>query len=715
MVLLFAVTAGLLAQEPAGLPAETQATPAIKDPLFSIGLNPGVAVALGADTAITNLGFGAELFGRLRIPIDFPLRVRLGGGYDLVPLGKNPLDVNVTLHLLSAQAGIEAGITPVPKLFIGAYGVAGYYLALVAPDNETGGSNPLFGGGLLASYQLGPSFSLGLDAAYRYYYGLYDTLQIGLTASFTLGARPAATTIQIAPQQQGPQPLQTLDLSKAELNAFPAFYKYYATHPIGTLSLENKGATEIKITSITLAAKDIMDNPTEAAVKAPSIPAGAQVDVDIFAFFNNSVLSKAERDKKSVNVVVEGEADGQKFRNEFVRTLNLYGRNDTTWDDDRRAAAFVTARDATVSKFAKNISSMVAGRASRMIDENLLAAVAMHEALALYGLKYQVDPTSSYEKLSASSTSIDYLQFPRQTLENLSGDCDDLSILYCSLLEALGVPSAFITVPGHIYTAFALKLSAQEAQSIFATAADLIVARDGVVWVPVEVTSIDGGFIKAWSTGAKEWREWSAKSQAQLWPISEAWKLYESVPAYSGDAATLYLPADYKVTAVYLEEIMRFIDQQIGPKVAELNKTITATNDIRAINRLGVLYAKYGKTNEARAEFLRIIAKNEYVPALVNLGNLALQAEDITGAEGYYARAKNKEPNNVGVLIGLAKLYYEQEKWTDAKNLYAQVKRLDATVAAQFAYLDQQGEQASRAADESGAKTTMYWPEEAAK
>jgi hypothetical protein len=34
------------------------------------------------------------------------------------------------------------------------------------------------------------------------------------------------------------------------------------------------------------------------------------------------------------------------------------------------------------------------------------------------------------------------------------GDCDDLSILYCSLLEVLGLDTAFITVPGHIYAAF---------------------------------------------------------------------------------------------------------------------------------------------------------------------------------------------------------------------------------------------------------------------
>jgi transglutaminase-like putative cysteine protease len=32
-----------------------------------------------------------------------------------------------------------------------------------------------------------------------------------------------------------------------------------------------------------------------------------------------------------------------------------------------------------------------------------------------------------------------------------AGDCDDLSILYCSLLEAIGIRTAFVTIPGHIF------------------------------------------------------------------------------------------------------------------------------------------------------------------------------------------------------------------------------------------------------------------------
>ena len=44
---------------------------------------------------------------------------------------------------------------------------------------------------------------------------------------------------------------------------------------------------------------------------------------------------------------------------------------------------------------------------------------------------------------------VDFLQFPRQTLVYGAGDCDDISILYNSLLESVGIRTAFITIPGH--------------------------------------------------------------------------------------------------------------------------------------------------------------------------------------------------------------------------------------------------------------------------
>jgi hypothetical protein len=66
----------------------------------------------------------------------------------------------------------------------------------------------------------------------------------------------------------------------------------------------------------------------------------------------------------------------------------------------------------------------------------------------------------------------------------------------------IGVETAFITVPGHIYAAFALKASEEETRKTFSTAVDLIF-RNGVAWIPVEITIFQESFEKAWQTGAK--------------------------------------------------------------------------------------------------------------------------------------------------------------------------------------------------------------------
>ena len=89
----------------------------------------------------------------------------------------------------------------------------------------------------------------------------------------------------------------------------------------------------------------------------------------------------------------------------------------------------------------------------------------MFQALGLSGLNYVVDPASSYAELSRNKLAVDYLKYPAETLSYGSGDCDDLSACYCALLSSVGIPTAFITVPGHIFMAFALDMDPAAAKA----------------------------------------------------------------------------------------------------------------------------------------------------------------------------------------------------------------------------------------------------------
>ena len=252
----------------------------------------------------------------------------------------------------------------------------------------------------------------------------------------------------------------------------------------------------------------------------------------------------------SANVFVDYTVAGAQRRQEYTETLRINNRNAMNWEDDQRAAAFVTARDPTVLKFSRNVTAMLKGKASSALNAKLLLAMGMHEALCLYGLEYVVDPTTPFIEFSQKKDAVDFLQFPQQTLEYKAGDCDDLSILYCAILESVGVDTAFITVPGHIYMAASLDMNPEEARRVFLRPDDLVF-RGGRTWLPLEVTLRDGDFLKAWDSGAKQWRENLARGAAELLPVKECWEKYEAV-GFSSAVVSIAMPADDQVAKAVL-------------------------------------------------------------------------------------------------------------------------------------------------------------------
>jgi hypothetical protein len=487
---------------------------------------------------------------------------------------------------------------------------------------------------------------------------------------------------------------------------FPIFLKYYDDHPIGTAKLKNTGSTAITQIKVQLIVKEYMTD-RKLCAGPDSLAPGEEKDVQLYALFTKNVLDISEATKAQANISVEYTAAGESKTKEFVETASFLNRNNMTWDDDNRIAAFVTLNDKLVMVF-RSAAVTIVDQASAAVDKNLRTAMALHNALGLYGMKYWSDPKSSYQALSASDTQVDYLQFPEQTLQLKTGDCDDLSILESALLEASSVPTAFITVPGHIFIAFQLSMSQAEAKKAFLKPDDLIFKNDAA-WVPVEVTSIKDGFLKAWETGAKEWRESDTRGQASFFRFQDARAKYAPV-GFSSTAPALSLPAEAALVKAYAAEVKTFISREIATQVSAIQAEIKKDGGLpQTRNKLGVLYARYGLTAEASAEFERVLKAAEYVPALVNLGNIAFLAGDAKKALGWYERAQKKEPDKATVLLCIARANQELENYGKVKEAYGRLKTVDSALAAQFTYLDLQGSEATRAADIAGISQTVVW------
>jgi tetratricopeptide (TPR) repeat protein len=661
---------------------------------FSLELSPALNIPLGPKlpdgTPYYTIGGGVSLKGEYVLPFAPFLYTGLAMDVDLAPI--NSAQKSVTYLAIGPQLGVM--YAPIPRLMLKLAGYGGIYFGMIEQGTAPG---PFFAGLADVSFLLNPSLSLGVGGTYKQYFTaegtVYQGIGVNLGAKYHIGAGKKKADLRITP-----------DLAPI----FPLFYSYYDKNPAGSLTLKNEDRSDLENVTVSFLVKQYMEQ-AKVCAQFPRLARGQQEQVPVYALFKDSIFAVTEGTKVAGEIQVAYRYLGREITDSYPITVTVNNRNALTWDDNRKAAAFVTAKDPLILSFAKRIAAGVdtAGRIS--FNGKFRIAMGLFEAMGADKIGYVQDPTTPYAELSADKTALDYLQFPGQTLAYKAGDCDDLSILYCALLESVGVRAAFITAPGHIFMAFSLDMEAEQARKTFLNPNDLIF-RGNEPWVPVEITLVRDGFLKAWQIGAKEWREASGASTAGFYPIREAWKVYEPV-GFSEIKEAIILPDSGEVLREYKNELERFIGGEVEPRASRLKSELKASpNNAKLLNNLGVLYARFGMLDEAAGQFQQILRGGEVAPALINLGNIAYLKGDSGAALTYYNRALKKAPDSSAALLGVAKASYELEKYDDVNSALAQLKNLDPAAASRFSFLGS-GRDTARAA-EAGKKEVEEWTEE---
>ena len=678
-------------------------------PPLSISVSPAISFPIGEDGTFFSTGGGADVTANYCFP-SAPLFSFGGGiGYSLLPV-----ELGTTASVISMSTGAGVVLSMSSSLSATLDGYGGLYYGFLNDASGPGSIYPAVRFAASLNLLVSPSLSVGIGGSYRNYLGLYQGAEVGLSARIFLN--PAGDS-RGEPAAEKPRPLaeaqhaERLRIKDAVLDGiFPVLLKYYEQHPIGSAVLHNSGKEAIQKLSASLFIKQYMDSPK--AVVAPTVlNPGEERPVVFNALFTESILQITESTKVSAEITVDYTVGGQRFTDRYVETVRIYGRNETTWDDDRKAAAFVNAKDPAVLAFSKPVAGLAAERGQGAVNLNLRTAMALHAALDVFGLHYVVDPHTPYKELSATKGAVDFLQFPRQSLQYQAGDCDDLSILACSLLESIAVETAFITIPGHIFIAFSLDMSPEEVKSAFSQVDDLIF-RENRVWVPVEVTQIRGGFLKAWKAGARQWREAVARDLAGFYPVHEAWTLYE--PVGLADRGEQIQPPDLeKVAVAYLQELTTFTAREIYPRAAEIEAQMVKDRETPLLrNRLGVLYARYGIMDRAEQEFSAALRLDpDFVLALINMGNVEFKTMGPKASLVYFEKASRSSPDDPAVLLGLAKANYELENYGTVNDAYRKLNEISPELARKHAYLELRGSEGERAAGIGDVREELEWAE----
>ncbi len=444
-------------------------------------------------------------------------------------------------------------------------------------------------------------------------------------------------------------------------NVFASLYRNYAHAgaDFGSVKLENV-SDDTLVAAITFRTNRYM-RPQSANTVV--IPSGRPIDFPLRAAFDAAILHATES-RLTGEVKVTYEYMRNQHTTAAAVDFALSGRNYLTWDDPSKAAAFVTFDDPRVEAFLAQVRrvKLDTSKAPWFFRYNMAEALAVFNALKAYGLTYHLDAVTPFPSLADTSNGsqyrLDTIQYPAELLCKSVGDCDDLSVLYASLLQSAGLPTALVSIPGHLFMMFDTQIDTSQRRSL-PLAPSQFVEHRGTLWIPVETTMIpSAGFAEAWAAAAARydttWKIYEvAACQTKYPPIPtdilrvpcNLLPFPDFAPALQNDLAALETAKDQWLQKV--EDIL------------EINApNLPIFEAVKARNICTVLLGQNDEYARAKAQIQKIFLRDSTnAPAWNNLGNVEFVTGRFAEAERAYNQALLLNRHSRGTYLNLAMLY----------------------------------------------------------
>ena len=437
-------------------------------------------------------------------------------------------------------------------------------------------------------------------------------------------------------------------------DVFASFYETYAQEPMGSLRVRNDGPDSLDA-SLRFHVPGVLRGPQRRDLALA--PHSSQL-VELRARLDPGILMAEGAQTLEVEVVLSYVVGEQTRSVAATADVNVYGAGALRWDGVERAAAFVTHTDAAVTGFARSLlaafeqETAALGRPGR----NLLQAMLLFEAVRQHGVRYVPDPSTPYAQVSTDASMIDHVQYPNETLRQRAGDCDDLTVLYCALLESAGIATALVDYPEHVFVLLDTGVPRGAAYQL-PVDERLYVERGDRLWVPVEVTQIGESFETAWALGAEELLRLPAlERRERVVDTREAWRQYPATPppvprlAETGPPQVSALRASVDAQSTALQQR---IDQHIEATYLDPLK-LTPDNDALRTRLLRVYVALQQYETAIEAGLNHLVDRQGDAAATHNhLGIAYYMRGNDTQAVYHFQQASALRPNDAGIRANL--------------------------------------------------------------
>ncbi len=599
---------------------------------------------------------------------------------------------------------------------LGAEASAGYAMAVFPNlvDEKARTDNLLLEIGARVALNPSYNFSIDVNPNLKYMYA-FNPLKdfnglifgIGFSAHYRFGQDPDAPTAVI-------RSIKFVDASIPPV--FAAMQSYYPKNPLGSVTITNTDNNTISDIEVSFFQAGYMDSPTPSA-SIEELGAGESRKVDLYASFNQEVFRTEGITPLTGEIIATYTSRGKPAEQKQSVSFDLHDKTAITWDDDRKVAAFITPADSALRNYASFIRQSTKDEVVSAYSDPVQFGIQVYYALTEIGCMYQVDPTSPFTSVQEDPMVVDSISLPRDTLNRITGDCDDLTVLYNSLLETVGIETGFITVPGHIYSVFNTKVGSRDYQKVHPDRR-MTINVDGQLWVPVEITMIGtSDFNNAWRKGIEEWIRYEDEPDRRgFYQTYIAQELYRPVGLRETDLGLQYGNPD-NIVAGFKKDMGEIVEAI----VADYRDAATKSGNKEDWNKLGIVYAKFNQYGRAESAFNRAISIDPaYTSAQINLGNVAYLRGNYRNAlhqftstyETLRREGKGKSSIALKVLLNISKTNYELEQYDDSKSYYDMAQSIDPKETERYSYLGSVSTDETRAASMVDTKTDILFIED---
>lgn len=522
---------------------------------------------------------------------------------------------------------------------------------------------------------------LTAEGVYSYYVaGLSATgakggLSAAVEADFKLPEAPkaAAAPAAAASEASANKNVAPMEILAPDLSyIFSANYKYYQKNPVGKITVKNNTDSDFTNVKLSFFFKDFMDFPSDTIVE--EVKAHSQTDVALSATLNNRILNINEDTPIQCQLTLTYYQDGAEKTATLNKPVKVLSKNAIVWDNSARLANFITIKDTPIMAFrAFALGEKKKSEAEAdLLDDSILTALMAWEALGEYGISYLADPANPYATIkSTENLVLDTVQFPRNTLQLKSGDCDDLTALFASIFEASGLHVALLDFPGHIALMFDTGETDANAVGL---PEDYLIKYNNTWWVGVETTMVGKSFQDSILHVADLYRKMD--KDVNVIDVRTAWNEFEPVTLPETQADTYSSAALPDRIKGAIESLMAarydYLKKYYGRILQEM------PGDIETNLSLGIVHAQYKAYDAAAGCFQKVLDKEPFnAGALNNMGNLSFTEGKYDEAKDYYFKASKADPFDGNIWLNLARVSGKLGKKDDVKTFAERAAKIE--------------------------------------